>query len=356
MNAFTDDPEQTPLLPEYEGRGAGHAAHPAGLDIEQAVVQANERLARQGDGSLYPLSIGVRELGKLGVGIGLYFNFVFYLACILAALSLLSLPSIISNSNGGVAENAVEQLSGLRAFFVKISLGNHAAGKPLIMDAVFDLCCSLLLLSFLFVYKKQQALSGKEIEVKNITASDYSVWVQDLPADATEEEVEAWLRPIGEIHSVLLSRANAHVISLLHEKEELHEEFQHCSALQQLGTNVQEARKQLAALRRRLDAIANEIDSSRDRSYLCSGHAFVTFSQQSRASKCIVDYASDSSWWDALPFVGSKNSAQPASRMFRQRVPVTITRAPQPSDILWEGLPCGSWERFFRQVATSLLR
>ena len=153
-------------------------------------------------------------------------------------------------------------------FFVKISLGNHAAGKPLVMDAAFDLCCSLLLLTFLFVYKKQQALSGKEIEVKNITASDYSVWVQDLPSDATEEEVEAWLRPYGDIHSVLLSRANAHVISLLHEKQELHEEFQHCSALQQLGTNIQEARKQLAALRRRLDAIADEIDASRDRSYM----------------------------------------------------------------------------------------
>jgi hypothetical protein len=117
-------------------------------------------------------------------------------------------------------------------------------------------------------YKKQQALSGKEIEVKNITASDYSVWVQDLPCDATEEEVEAWLRAYGDIHSVLLSRSNANVISLLHEKHELQEEFQHCSALQQLGTNIQEARKQLATLRRRLDAIADEIDASRDRSYL----------------------------------------------------------------------------------------
>ena len=110
MNAFADDPEQTPLLQEHDGHRTVHAAHPAGLDIEQADACAKERLARQGDGSLYPLSIGVRELGKLGVGIGLYFNFVFYLACILAALSVLSLPSIISNSNGGVAENAVEQV------------------------------------------------------------------------------------------------------------------------------------------------------------------------------------------------------------------------------------------------------
>jgi hypothetical protein len=46
------------------------------FDFAQAEVMAESKIVRRSDGSPYPLDTPVGDLGKLGVGVGLYFNFV----------------------------------------------------------------------------------------------------------------------------------------------------------------------------------------------------------------------------------------------------------------------------------------
>jgi hypothetical protein len=91
------------------------------------------------DGSLYPLSVPHTELGKLGLGVGMYFNLIvvrsyihltlqFYMAIFVGGVALLNIPLIIDNANGSSAMNADQRLSFPGNVFSLLSLANQPAG------------------------------------------------------------------------------------------------------------------------------------------------------------------------------------------------------------------------------------
>lgn len=51
--------------------------HPRGkLSHEEAILHADRKRNRRGDGTLYPFTSGIEELGKISIGVSLYFHYL----------------------------------------------------------------------------------------------------------------------------------------------------------------------------------------------------------------------------------------------------------------------------------------
>ena len=107
---------------------------------------------------------------------------------------------------------------------------------------------------------------------------------------------------------------------------------------------------------------------------VCCGHAFVTFSLEGDVQQCLKDFSGQRYFFGNILNVFSRVASAAQSEMSDMSAPplmrqgsfraapapfrgckLTVTRAPQPSDIIWENLEVSSRSRLLRQAATSAL-
>ncbi|KAL4092576.1 hypothetical protein PRIC1_011568 [Phytophthora ramorum] len=75
--------------------------------------------------------------------------------------------------------------------------------------------------------------------------------------------------------------------------------------------------------------------------------AFVVFNNLESRRRCLQDYRQSSRWLS--------RKWQPQVLHFRETIPLIVTTAPEPSNILWENLEVTDRGRFYRQFVTNLI-
>ncbi|KAG6974829.1 hypothetical protein JG688_00002864 [Phytophthora aleatoria] len=75
--------------------------------------------------------------------------------------------------------------------------------------------------------------------------------------------------------------------------------------------------------------------------------AFVVFNNLESRRRCLLDYRQSTRWLS--------RKWQPEELRFREDFPLIVTRAPEPSNILWENLEVTNRGRFYRQLVTNLV-
>mmetsp|Transcript_43945 Transcript_43945/g.103482 ORF Transcript_43945/g.103482 Transcript_43945/m.103482 type:complete len:730 (+) Transcript_43945:251-2440(+) len=355
--------ETVPLLsPQRQSmlmdRGTAANCPARNLDFDEAERLAAESVIRTDQGELFPLTTPMSELGMLGTGVGLYFNFVRYATAALAVMSVLTLPVMISNFHGSLAFDPEEQIGFPRNIIVASSLGNRPPGQPLLLHSIMDFLCTLAFFCFLIYYRRAQLKTQREIETRVVTAADYSIRVTNLPEDATEDEISEHFSSFGEIAKMgnkeqvtVCYRGYAARAKLLDLREKAEEDVEQFTVQMQSPGQFPDAADGHAAATKVLDRLNTELaalERRRGKEQVCCGTAFVTFKLESACRSCLEQHKQPSLL--ASLFAGTPRAP---FRPFRGSVSLKVAKAPQPSDIIWSNIEVPAHSRALRLAGTS---
>jgi hypothetical protein len=187
-------------------------------NLKEALMWQNEHQVRKYGHQQYKIyKTTSAELGTLGVGIGLYFEYLKIMTRYFIIMSLLAVPSIFINSRGQAYGNRDDI-----EFAIRASLGNIGNGigdgEITLLDfggdavvkyptttvslllAVLDCVISLVWILGTWRLKIFQEQAMKDIDEDTITAADYTVLVESIPNDALDpEEFKAFFSRYGEV-------------------------------------------------------------------------------------------------------------------------------------------------------------
>ena len=81
--------------------------------------------------------------------------------------------------------------------------------------------------------------------------------------------------------------------------------------------------------------------------------AFVIFNNEESYRRCLYDYQHSDAWYNDLCGLGCNRCCQPPPLRFKEKRPLVVTPASEPSDVIWENLQTPQWERALRVTCTN---
>lgn len=142
-------------------------------------------------------------------------------------------------------------------------------------------------------------------------------------------------------HTSRRERAERELKKALHQLQKLEQKCKKRSKpLLALQADVTGGKNALGRMKDGISLVKNSVSSA-------CGTAFVVFNNLESRRRCLQDYRY-STWRYPRRF-------QPTCLRLRGTVPLQITSAPDPSNILWENLETTNLERFFRRLLTTLI-
>jgi len=274
-------------------------------------------------------------------------------------MCVFTLPVMISNFAGSFAFNPDEQIGFPRNIIVASSLGNRPPNQPLLLHSIMDFLCTLAFFGFLIYYRRAQLKAQRAIETRVVTAADYSIRVTNLPADVTEEEISDHFAHFGDIAKMdgldqvtVCYRGYAERARLLDLREKAEEDLEQFSVQMQSPITFPDAREGHAAASKVLDRAAAELhalERRRGKEWVSCGTAFVTFKLESSARLCLQQHLRPS----LLQSIFTPRSQHTPARLFRGTLPLKVSQAPQPSDIIWDNMEVTPHSRALRLAGTS---
>lgn len=333
---------------------------------EAMLWQADNQVRKYGQ-QYYPLwKTGSAELGQLGVGMGLYFEYLKYMLRYFSIMSAMAIPSM-ALCNAGRAFNTFNV-----EFTIRMSLGNIGlAWQPSRLEVIcFETGCAngltvesrdasfvlaiadcAITLVFIFATWRLKIFQEKAIvaiDEDTITASDYSVLVEGIPKDATDpDEIRAFFSRYGEVADVAIGLNNGRLIDLFQKRGTLEIQVEEMVAkfkLYKLQT-IQIELKKLKKKQQKLDA---KILALRQKTDFKSIVAYVTFNEESGQEECLEAYSFSL-------FARLLGRHKGTVKTFRGRYHLKVTQAPEPSNVLWENLQFRGIQTFIRAGIANLI-
>eukprot|EP00929_Paragymnodinium_shiwhaense_P106291 TRINITY_DN7155_c0_g1_i1.p1 TRINITY_DN7155_c0_g1~~TRINITY_DN7155_c0_g1_i1.p1 ORF type:complete len:1276 (+),score=361.41 TRINITY_DN7155_c0_g1_i1:115-3942(+) len=336
------------------------------------------------------------DLGVYGVGVQLYFDLHFYLACVFGLLFLLNLPMIILCLSGSLVEHEASDdasiIYKIISLFGVANLGHcpeegcktkedyherllFKGGSMKVKEVTFflgvmDGLSMLVFIAFVvwFHFRYIPKAVDKQDEA-HVTAADFSVEVSGLPrslkTDHSEYEVklkkhfQTVLAACGVdtpdcVKEVSLVREYDGAIKLFAVEGEILKQQKETNArrkvAEKLGKEAEAARleKHVANLQRKLDKIEAKLkhqNHSNDRGREVCG-AFVMFDHEAQKMKVLRAYRHAQSFWARL--------LQPKRLRF-DGVRIQVRQAAEPSSLFWENLDFSPKQHMFRRMVTLLI-
>jgi len=336
--------------------------------LREAMLWQAERQVRKYGQQHYPLwKTGSAELGQLGVGMGLYFEYLKYMLRYFGVMSAMAVPSM-ALCNAGIAFKTFNV-----DFSIRWSLGNIGLGWPgserlevFCLDsqceqgftlnsrqASFILACADCLIMLVFIFATWRLKIFQEraiiaIDEDTITASDYSILVEGIPSDAKDaDEIRAFFSRYGEVADVAIGLNNGRLISMFQKRGKLEIKVEEQVArlklykLQALQQQLKKMKKQQHKLDNKIAALRNKTDSK-------AVVAYVTFNEESGQEECLESY-------NFNLFTQLMGRHKGKVRTFRGRYHLRVSQAPEPSNVLWENLQHRGLETFFRASIANLI-
>ncbi|CBJ27933.1 conserved unknown protein [Ectocarpus siliculosus] len=220
-----------------------------------------------------------------------------------------------------------------------------------------DVLCCIWLMALYWRFKHEMIEFEEKADKENVTPADYAVEVTGIPVDANDEEV---IRHFSELFRLdkpgwtfpgwgccALGKKSADMpedvvdcggvsigASLEPVKSTAHSRFDHvcrgswlaeCSLAHPEGDFI----RQLQSKAERFEQISWKTSA-----------AFVVFNHETSVVRCLADYARYPLWM------------QPRQLRFREKHRITVQRAPEAANILWENLELTQKERAHRKTLT----
>ena len=364
-------------------RRADGTADPGKPELKAAAEHMRYFLPKRENGELLPLNCSDAEFAEhMGSGVAIYMHFVKMTMWMFVIASLFAVPQFIANASGhelelsfplneaecpsagtGVMGLVSRVVSTFQFFIYAFLLGNVSFSSTY----GFPHLVSELLLSTMFCiyvywiwYVNYQVLGT--MERGRTRASDFAVLVSRLPAKGSDtQSLRQHFDFFGEVASVCISTDHQRLLTLLSRHEALKTSWRNLHLDYSRGLRALRAetrsesgvqlRAESRAATAQLDALLAKIGSTwgellRTRSELrlasqassvCTGHAVIIFAEMSAAAKCVRHFelirrherSRDGGSLGALDF---------RQLYFRTSHKLDVSRAPEPSDILWGNL------------------
>eukprot|EP00929_Paragymnodinium_shiwhaense_P104987 TRINITY_DN69842_c0_g1_i1.p1 TRINITY_DN69842_c0_g1~~TRINITY_DN69842_c0_g1_i1.p1 ORF type:complete len:1148 (+),score=279.66 TRINITY_DN69842_c0_g1_i1:66-3446(+) len=311
----------------------------------------------------FDMNCSIYELSELGAGWVLFFEFILFLIVLCIVCFLIQMPALITWSRmnnlhlwSGADRNATNNGMVTRAF---MSSGN--AG-PDGLDSPVPGWCSLSMAVVTLVasahYARRQGVVKQEVDAREIDPNDFALFVEGLPEDTTEAEVKEFVEEHAcetrhtEVVTIVLGydiaafkelRASyAQAVKAYTEareaavaaEERLKSGAVHAAVAQQelqqakevLGKHTEEC-KQLVQHLSTTDAL---------KGYLrCTGSAVAVLRSQKEHRRSL-DYWD--TWFETFSTMSSCLASFSGKPKFRDQHRVQISRAANPSNIMWENI------------------
>lgn len=300
----------------------------------------------------FSLFCNIQDLGELGAGWVLFFHFVQFLGALCIFLFLLQLPSYFLFRAGTPEDLASwRNHTGTRRdqpiSFDLITAGNvgpHGTASP--WPWLCSLATAVAMLLLLPQFSRLQHWTKQHVDRQHVHPDDFALFVEGLPEDVRdEEEIKQFIEVNGREHEetdvvmVVISYDMAKFQSMLADIKETKEELQAASPSEK------------EALEARLRGLRAPWSSSGAlRSQLpCTGQAVVVLRSQTEHREVLEEWDTFYEWLMTSLQCLKINSRQPR---FRGRHVVRISRAANPSDILWENLGTSHRMRLWLRAKT----
>ena len=231
-----------------------------------------------------------------------------------------------------------------------------------------------LLLVFAFTVwmvwlRRDMVLHDEEVDSKDITSSDYSVKISNLPADATADELAVYFSQFGELHKDVEAPANLYdndfdrtgVSVVRNDASFIGAAFALVECDEEVHSTAPEnvkARQAVAEKRKRLVAKYNELRNPKDYKYTCAGVAFVTFRYQDGAEACRRGLRTGNFRYHLTHGANGLDRSTKRIETIPYRNGAADTTcgelsceiAPDPSDLLWRNLQNSKCTIITRQI------
>eukprot|EP00753_Platysulcus_tardus_P008360 PLAT15919.1.p1 GENE.PLAT15919.1~~PLAT15919.1.p1 ORF type:complete len:1334 (+),score=543.12 PLAT15919.1:95-4003(+) len=344
-------------------------------------------------------------LGDMGVGIELYFRFLLFMAAAFAIISVLSLPSLLLSLSGNRVAEEDRDVFGLSAF----TLGNQGEGLSSVSiqdcetgrtdcnrttvallntrvtatTAAYILSAAdvMAMVAFAFVIymlRRSAALEKEYVDTSHVTLSDYAVYVTGLPSDVTEGDVLDHFKAVaaarrpdfkpvedadynnkfryldGAVADVVLARSNGRIIRRFLDINYIGYELRIARAavkqalsvgLLLASPRVQKLKSRVSVLQGKLQAMCERINSTATAGDDACLGAFVVFNEDRTANEVLRAYRGSDTVWRFFQADDLRLAGQT----------LTVSRAPDPSTILWENMEVTKRERLGRQLLTAIV-
>jgi hypothetical protein len=320
------------------------------------------------DGSYSYMSVcstSTEELGKFSMGLQLYFAMLKYLAILFLVIGCMSVWPLVENLRGEYFDaNDTNQ------FFDRWSLANqfgsdyyanYASDAEDDLDEIddnqlrmtmADLSYTVVFLAFIIFFIIRTQLLAKRNYDQNITAADYCLRVKGLPeTNFTAEEVKKHFSQFGEVNEVHLARIYDGLLDLYSTRHQLALTIHNERILEQKRGEA-DTRK-VRMLERKLELHDEKIkkrEASNVRTHdeLPVIYGFVVFNSSQDSTKCLSTYRRAKR---CCQFA----SGQPQHLQFRGHHPLSMFRAAEPDNILWENLEINRGYRCLRMSVSVLV-
>jgi MFS family permease len=284
----------------------------------------------------YPLLTSLSKIRK-SIGHGTY-TYFFLLQALIIVFGIMSIPAFTATilNYHGERFNNITNITAVR----KATLENNIGAVPWHIS-VCDLTNVITFVLFL-IYMRLYCPRVKRTQ----KASDFSVKVTRLPHDVTEDELRKYFTVFGQVHSICIALNNSTLLKTIAKQEQLLEKRK---LLENDGKQPYEMRggicgrggDNIETITSKIFENQSEIETLQQVQYQCCGIAFISFEKQSSADLCIRS--------------STTNYFKGTSYKFRDMRTLGVTRAPDPSDIIWENLEHGLVSRMIRRLIAMLI-
>jgi len=155
----------------------------------------------------YPLSVDNKELGKFGVGIQLYLNFLNETANVFFLMFAISCFSVYSNViNGGLADKDKTKGYIITTLANQPKEGNSSINH-LLLQTLPDIVYSIIFLIFISYFKENTEKQIKEAE-KNLLITDFGIIVRNFDGSVcrSNDELKKHFEQFGKVIEAKFAR------------------------------------------------------------------------------------------------------------------------------------------------------
>eukprot|EP01083_Nonionella_stella_P011988 34018_1 len=315
-------------------------------------------------------SFKLLQFQQFGVGIYLYFKFLKQLTKLFLVLFILSLPLFLSSLGSGKLEKTpmmFEQTSignlGESTEYERIHVPSYiplsflnnfdfldfddetnsfAKQDAGIVFAWSDLIGTLIFLVFLIYVRFNNKKEAQATDEANTTVSDYTVCITGLPKDCyNREELQHHFQnknDYGQVVDVAICYNDTGIIKKYIEKSSVMERYQ--SAIKK-----EEKKKKITALEKKAKKVGKQISKIKRRYSKHCICAYVTFNDAESVKKVLYDY----------PDTFLARLCMKKTLKFRHKYRVKVSRAAEPSEIMYDNMKYSKCNVFLRRSFTFIL-
>ena len=229
-----------------------------------------------------------------------------------------------------------------------------------ITDLLFTVCFIL----WMVWLRRDMVIHDDEVDEKDITASDYSVKITNLPPDTTADELAIHFAQFGELYKaaaplepniydndfdrtgVCLVRNDAAFIGATFAMVECEKE---------MNSTDPSNEKEILKMKSKLYDCKKKYEELRALTYTCSGIAFISFRYQDGRNACLTGFKKGTfTYREAHGAENVNRSLTKTCTVTKYRTDIKAVIAPDPNDLLWRNLQNSVCHIFARQCIIGL--